>query len=94
MTAELVEKVARALYLVTNEWTQSHDCWSSMPEYGREVFHDRARAIIPIVAQHCAEIVRREQIEHPTPTESSLGYNMACRDIATALEKIGQGDGC
>lgn len=85
MTVELVEKVARALYLVTNEWTQSHDCWSDMPEYGREVFHDRARAIIPIVAQHCAEVARSR-------FQSGDLHAAGCT-IATALEKIGQGDG-
>lgn len=45
-----------------------------------------AHAIIPIVAQHCAEVARSR-------FQSGDLHAAGCT-IATALEKIGQSDGC
>jgi len=41
-----LEKCARALFYTTNEWTQNHDLWESLPDYGQDLFYDRARACL------------------------------------------------
>jgi hypothetical protein len=43
---DAVERVARAIFNTTEEWTQSNGIWSALPEYGQDVFRDRARAAI------------------------------------------------
>lgn len=43
---DAVERVAKAIFYTTNEWTQSNDTWDGLPDYGQDVFRDRARAAL------------------------------------------------
>lgn len=52
-----VEAVAKAIFSATSEWTQSHDNWDGLPDYGKDVFRDRARAALS------ADPLRAEVVE-------------------------------
>lgn len=44
-----LEKAARAAYLVGTDWLGCNDEWGTMPDYGRDVHLDRARAAFAVL---------------------------------------------
>jgi hypothetical protein len=63
----MLERVARAIFYATEEWTQSNDNWPALPDYGKDVFNDRARAVLyamheptPAIIKAIAESVARD----------------------------------
>lgn len=51
---------------------------------------DVARAIIPLIASHCAEVARNPGFIQARDTEWDEGVNFTKRFIANEIEKIGR----
>jgi hypothetical protein len=83
-----VERVAKAIFYATNEWTQSHDNWDALPVYGRDVFEDRARAAIAALGDG-VEAENKRLIEERIRLQAAKERIQRCRDELTfAVEQI------
>ena len=85
MTAEekLVEEVART---IAKE--EGDPCWSREYDHLYD-YQALARAVIPIVAKHCAEVAMEMTPDLPTHPNWDTGISVG-HAISTALESIGK----